>query len=103
MSEQDRERYNRAAHAMQTGVAFLIGNDAEPWPPVAKEINPKHLRVGINVALRDMASLVKLLIDKGFITLDEYEKALADGMEEEVKIHEEILKSKNPGTNFHLH
>lgn len=35
----DRERYIRAAHAMQSGVAFSM--------PSA-ETEPKHLRVGLN-------------------------------------------------------
>jgi len=35
----NKERYNKAAHAMQSGVAFSKDK---------KEQDPKHLRVGIN-------------------------------------------------------
>lgn len=74
--EEDRERYERAAHAMQTGVAAEMGYD-----PRATE--PKHLRVGVNSALVDSGALAGLLIRKGVITEEEYAAALADGMEAE--------------------
>jgi len=73
-----------AAHAMQSGVAAKMGYDKS-------ETDPKHLRVGINSAMRDQASLVRLLIDKGVIEETEYEKAIADGMEEEVRGYEKEL------------
>lgn len=74
--QEDTDRYVRAAHAMQTGVATEMG-----WNP--KPTEPKHLRVGVNSALVDSGSLAKLLIDKGLITEEEYVAAIADGMEHE--------------------
>ena len=56
-----------------------------------RETNPKHLRVGINVALRDHASLFELLIKKGIITEEEYRKAITAGMNKEVEDYENKL------------
>lgn len=84
MSAADRERHAAAAHAMQTGVAYTM--EKEP-----NETKPKHLRVGVNVALCDQSALVKLLVAKGILTMDEYEKAIADEMEAEVKRYEKRL------------
>ena len=61
----DRDRYLKAAHAMQTGVALEMSRHAAPT-------EPKHLRVGVNAAMSDQAGLVKLLIAKGIFTEDEY-------------------------------
>lgn len=71
-----RERYRAAAHAMQSGVAMQM-----QWDPA--ETSNKHLRVGVNASMRDLASLVFLLVAKGIITQAEYETAIADGMEQE--------------------
>jgi hypothetical protein len=77
-------RWHAAAHAMQSGVAMEMNIHPEPT-------EPKHLRVGVNTALTDHASLAKLLISKGVITEDEYFEALADGMEAEKRRYEEHL------------
>lgn len=90
-----KARYAAACHAMQSGVATdhgLGSNDG----------NPKHLRVGINVAMRDLGSLIGLLVAKGIITDEEIHKALAEGMEREVKDYEERLSSRT-GTAVTLH
>lgn len=74
--EENYQRYSSAAHAMQSGVAMTMNiNQAET--------SPKHLRVGINSAMSDVAGLARLLIEKGVITEEEYVKAIADEMERE--------------------
>lgn len=78
----ERERYLAALHAMQSGVAFLNA---------AKDLEPKHLRVGVNAAMSDLGGLATLLIEKGIITRDEYEKALADAMEREADSYRQRL------------
>ena len=78
----DAERYRKALHAMQSGVAFQRNK---------KDQEPKHLRVGVNVAMRDHASLVALLVSKGVISTEDYMKAIADGMEEEAAGYEDQL------------
>lgn len=89
MTEQDVARYDAAAHAMQSGVAaeHLAGS---------KDGSPKHLRVGVNSAQVGIAALGRLLIDKGVITMDEYEAAMAAEMEAEQARYEQRL-------GVHLH
>jgi hypothetical protein len=76
--EENRERYEAAAHAMQTGVAYEMSTS-----PAAAAASPKHLRVGVNAAMSDQAGLAELLIRKGLITKEEYCEAVADSMEKE--------------------
>ncbi|MEI9995129.1 MAG: hypothetical protein WDM91_11080 [Rhizomicrobium sp.] len=75
-------RHQIAQHAMQAGVAYEIARDDH-------SVWPKHLRVGINTAMIDHASLVKLLVKKGVITELEYLQAIAEGMEDERARYEE--------------
>lgn len=86
-SEEDAVRYNKAIHAVQTGVKLLLESD-----PKMKD--PKHLRVGIDSALVGNEALATLLIQKGVFTLEEYVEANADAMEREVARHEERLNAK---------
>jgi hypothetical protein len=88
MNEDERTqahwtRLARAAHAMQSGVAYEMerGRDAAT--------EPKHLRVGVNAAMVDHAALVRLLVAKGLFTWEEYAKECADEMEREVARYEE--------------
>lgn len=94
MSEQDNDRYQAAAHAMQTGVAMTMNRDRN-------ETDPKHLRVGINSAHVSVAALAKILIGKGVITLDEYTAANADQMETEAESYRQKL-TKWLGTDVTL-
>lgn len=84
--EQDIERYNAAAHAMQSGVAMEMSAGS-------KDTEPKHLRVGVNSALVNDEGLAALLIEKGIFTEDEYVKAIADAMEREKVRYEERLSA----------
>ncbi len=86
MSESDHNRYLKAAHAMQSGVAAWMHIDP-------KQVEPKHLRVGINSAMSDHGALVGLLVAKGVITSDEYTRAVADSMEREAASYEERLSA----------
>ena len=83
-------RWHAAAHAMQSGVAMEM-ND----PDRASSTEPKHLRVGINTALVDHGSLVRLLIAKGVITDVEYHQAITEGMEAEKESYERRLTEKH--------
>lgn len=84
-AQEDRERYLAAAHAMQCGVGHMMNFRRE-------ETEPKHLRTGINSAMVEHAALVSLLIEKGVITNEEYQKRLADKMEEERDAYVKALK-----------
>lgn len=89
MSEEDRTRYMHHAHRMQTGVEFNKNKNDQ---------TPKMLRVGINSAMSDQGGLATLLIQKGIITIDEYEKTVADAMQREADRYEtEINKQHQDG------
>ena len=72
--DRARDQYEKAAHRMQSAEAVMDGSDGQ---------SPKHLRVGVNVALSDHGSLVRLCIRKGLFTEEEYVEAIAEGMEAE--------------------
>ncbi len=91
MSQEDRDRYKLAMHAMQSGVAMKMNYDPS-------ETTPKHLRVGINGAMLEHSALATCLMDKGIFTSDEYEKALADFAEREAKMYQDWLNN-HLGTN----
>ncbi len=77
MDESKIEKYKALCHAMQSGVAYKMNYDPT-------DTTPKHLRVGVNVAMCDHAALVNLLMAKGIITEDEYFDALIESMQREV-------------------
>ena len=65
------------------------------------DTKPKHLRVGVNMAMCDHAGLVDLLIKKGLITDEEYAEAIADEAEAEKARYEQEL-SQALGTQITL-
>lgn len=75
---------------MQSGVAMEMNFNPQPT-------QPKHLRVGVNSAMCDHAALVRLLIDKGVITNDEYMTAIAEEMEREAERYQERLQAHYGG------
>lgn len=79
----DEDRYLAAIHAMQSGVAYEMN-----YAKFASATEPKHLRVGVNNALVQQTAIVKLMVAKGIITMDEWWKTLADEMEAEVARYE---------------
>lgn len=86
MSQTDLDRYAAAMHAMQSGVAMKMNYDQG-------ETSPKHLRVGVNSGLISSGALAKVLCDKGVITLDEYEAALADMAERDAKSYQDDVNT----------
>lgn len=80
-----RERYEAAAHAIQSGVSF----DPDP-----RQRESKHLRVGINMRAVDHAALAALMIRKGIITEEEYFEELANQAEAELALYEAYLTEK---------
>ena len=100
-SEKAQERYRKAAHAMQSGVKFLMESEPGLNYPESGECSPKHLRTGVNSALVDSGALAGLLIRKGLISEEEYFEVLAEIMEKDVKSYEEKL-SRRFGKPTHL-
>lgn len=93
--EAQRERYQRAASAMQKGVAMALRYASH------KGAEPKQLRVGVNSAMVENHTILKLLMQKGIIGELEYITALADEMEAEVQRYEKILE-QNHGVEVDL-
>ena len=100
MTEEERllehtVRYQKACHAMQSGVAMemQIGGRAH---------EPKHLRVGVNSAMVEGSALVQLLIEKGLFTKEEWARALAVSMENEVRSYEARLSQSLGGQKITL-
>lgn len=91
--EENKERYLRACHAVQSGVAAEMQIEER-----RAATEPKHLRTGINCAMVEHSALVELLVSKGVITREEFAAALADGMEEEVRRYEERLSRHHGAT-----
>lgn len=79
--EEDKERWHRAAHAVQSGVLLdELASDAS--------LTAKHLRTGLNCIMSDHGALAYLLIRKGVITEEEYLSAIADQLEQEKRVYE---------------
>jgi hypothetical protein len=84
MSEK-HEQYLANMHAVQTGVAHCMELKLD------ESTSPKHLRTGVNAAMVDSAALVRTLINKGLITLDEYETQLVIVSQEEKEAYEKKI------------
>lgn len=100
--DEDAQRQLAAQHAMQTGVLQTMAMEGAAGVDDTTSTSPKHLRVGVNTALVNMGALAKLLIAKGVFTMEEYAAAIADAMEDEVRLYEREL-SAHFGTNITLH
>lgn len=88
--------YLEAAHAMQTGVAMRMTRHPE-------EIDPKHLRVGVNSAMVNQAAIARLLIEKGIITEEEYEKAICAEMNAEAERYQKTIREELGNSGIELH
>ncbi len=96
MSRDDelKERYAKAMHGVQSGVAMKMNFDAT-------DTTPKHLRTGINSAMVDTAALTQLLIRKGIFTQEEHLEELVVQAERERAAYEAEL-SALIGTDIRL-
>jgi hypothetical protein len=98
------DSYNDLLHAMQTGVAAMMGkeriNGEDPCLGEG-DTSPKHLRVGINAAMCNHSALVELLIKKGIITSEEYVESATAVMKREVEDYERRLST--PDCKITLH
>jgi len=99
--ESDQQRYLDACHGMQTGVKYEMESDALRGVE-HHSTTPKHLRVGVNSAMVSHAALVKLLVEYGIFTEDDYVKSQADAMEAEVALYEERANRGNNGPVLHF-
>lgn len=81
------DAYRAAAHRVQTAIAFLM-ND-----PGWKAIQPKHMRVGIDMLKAEQGGLATLLIEKGVFTKEEYVAAMTKAAEAEADSYEKMLQA----------
>jgi hypothetical protein len=85
VSPELAREYQRLAHAVQSGIEYL-----KEYNP--NLVNTKHLRTGIDLSKCEESALVRLLIEKGVITADEYFTKVNEVLKEEVKRSEKQLK-----------
>lgn len=76
------DTYENYAKQVQTAIGFN---------PNKKALEPKHLRVGIDMGKADMKGLVELLIAKGIFTADEYVEAITNSAAHEAELHRTAL------------
>lgn len=83
-----RVEYGRLAHAVQSGIKAMseVG--------MTSDQTPKHLRVGVNMAMVNQAAVAHLLIKKGVFTEVEYMEALVMMLAREIKDYEGKLSDK---------
>lgn len=77
-AKEIQEKYAFLTHAIQSGIAMELLIDSTAG-------TPKHLRVGINMAMVETAALGKILIQKGIITKEEYFLNLLENLEVELE------------------
>lgn len=80
-------RYQGLLHAMQAGVAMMEGFAATGRARAA-ELEPKHLRVGVNSAMIETSSMARLMVEKGVCTWAEYWASIIVTLEAEVESYE---------------
>ncbi len=79
------EAQYRLGHAMQSGVAMKMNYDPQ-------ETQPKHLRVGVNMAMSQIGAIQKILIDKGIISESDMFDVMTQFLQMEVDSYKENLK-----------
>jgi hypothetical protein len=80
------DRYRALAHAMQSGVEFYQDKTDQ---------TPKHLRVGVNMALVDSSALAMVLMRKGLLTPAELIESLISKLEQEVAQYEAKINAQH--------
>lgn len=93
--EENKARYEAAAHAMMTGVSYVMQYDPN-------ETDLKHMKVGINNSFIGQAVILQILIRKNIITEEEYWEELVIFMEKEVEMYKQRLEEYLPGTDITL-
>lgn len=85
--EEFANRNTQLRHAIQTGIEY-----ERQWNP--KFLDPKHIRVGLDSNQCEVGAIVKLLIDKGLITEEEYFDYSIKFLEMEVARYEQVLQER---------
>lgn len=88
-SAEFKQEFTRLGHAIQTGVKMKISRG----PDREGEASPKHLRVGVNLAMCEHAALVELLVKRGIINEAEYYDSVLSKLRQEVASYEAELST----------
>ena len=91
--DEGMKRVMAAAHAVQTGVKLEMQLEGfSVLPQIDKSgQGPKHLRVGVNMAMCETSTLTRLLVEKGIFTWGEFASTYAEVVEEEKAKYEKQL------------
>lgn len=93
MTREEFARKDEALrHAIQTGIMHEMERSYLHHLDENLKRAIKHLRTGLNCAMREHSTVVKLLIEKGIITEQEYFVTHLQELENEVKILEASLQ-----------
>jgi hypothetical protein len=98
MTDEERveaaaRRYERAMHAVQSGIAMRMDWDEGRTHPDRRFTSQKHMRAGVDSSHVTHLGLATLLIAKGIFTKAEYTEAMADAAEKEKASWEETLST----------
>lgn len=94
-TEEQAAKLQELGHRVQSGIAFFEGQRDLLGTRYA-EVEPKHLRVGVNSALIETSSLARVMFRKGLMTSEEYFDALIESWEQEVDSYREKVKRVDP-------
>lgn len=78
--------YEEALHGVQSALKLEMTATTD-----LKRVQPKHMRVGIDMSKADARGLAELLIDKGIFTLDEYREYMRLAANEELAYEQDRL------------
>lgn len=87
------EAYQAAMHAVMTGISYTMNFDKN-------EVDPKHMRTGVNSAHVSISALAELLIEKGVIAREEFYKSLVRFAEQERDMYQKRIQEKYPDTKI---
>jgi len=79
------DSYQQSAKKVQAAIGYN---------PNKKALEPKHLRVGIDMSKADQKGLVDLLIAKGVFTKEEYIDAVTQSAAEEAELQRAALANE---------
>lgn len=82
-------------HRVQSAVAYLQSH-SERTGERYTEIEPKHLRIGVNSAMIEASAMGRLLMSKGIITSAEYYDSVILVWREEVASYQRTLAEIDP-------
>jgi hypothetical protein len=80
--------YEKAAHRIPTAIAVLMGRD-----PDFLQVQPKHLRVGLDLSKSDVDGLARPVIARGVFTEAAFADAITAFVEQKADAYENMQQS----------